>query len=212
MYIPETFRVNDAAVLHALIRDNPLGTLITGGIGGLQASPIPFLLDDTRGSRGTLRAHMARANPQLDALRSGAECLVLFQGPQGYVSPSWYPSKQQHHKVAPTWNYAVVQARGHAAVIDDAAWLRDHVAALSLAHERRRDPAWSPDEAPAEFISHMLSAVAGIEFEIEALDGKFKLSQNRDRADRAAVLEALAAPDDPHRNPGLSALMRELTT
>lgn len=211
MYRPEAFRVDDSEPLHALIRAHPLGTLITSGSGGLQASPVPFLLD-AEGRKGTLRAHMARANPQLDALRDGAECLVLFNGPQGYVSPSWYPSKRQHHKVVPTWNYAVVQVRGRAQVIDDAAWLREHVGALAAAHEGRRDPAWSPDDAPAEFLARMFAAVAGVEIGIETLDGKFKLSQNRDRADRDAVLEALGSSDDPHRNPDLSALMQEWTT
>ena len=211
MYIPEAFRVDDPEVLHALIRSHPLGTVITSGIGGLQAAPLPFLFDAAEGRHGTLRAHLARANPLIDALRGCAECLVLFHGPQGYVSPSWYPSKQQHHKVAPTWNYAMVQARGRATVIDDAAWLREQIAALTAEHEAHRDAPWSPADAPADFIAGMIAGIAGIEIAIEALDGKFKLSQNRGRADRDGVIEALGSPDDPHRHPELATLMQGLT-
>lgn len=212
MYLPAAFRVDETSALHSLIRAFPLGTLITAGSGGLQASPLPFLLDPDSGPHGVLRAHMARANPQLDALRAGHECLVSFHGPQGYVSPSWYPSKRQHHKVVPTWNYAVVQVRGRATVVEDAERLRAHVAALTAEHEARRDPPWSPDDAPPDFLARMLQAIAGIAIAIDAIEGKFKLSQNRDAADRDAVAAALGSGDDPHRNPALAAWMREFGT
>lgn len=210
MYLPEAFRVDDPEVLHRLLRERPLGTLISAGATGLQASPLPWLLEPDAGSTGVLSGHMARANPHLADLRSGVECLVMFHGPQGYVSPSWYPSKQRHHQVVPTWNYAVVQVRGPARVIDDAAWLREHVARLTASREQRRAAPWSPDDAPAAFVSRMLEAIAGVQVEIEAIDGKFKFSQNREAADRQAVLSALADPDDPHSNPELAQWMRAI--
>ncbi|BAP89047.1 FMN-binding negative transcriptional regulator [Burkholderiales bacterium GJ-E10] len=209
MYIPEAFRIDDLRALRALVRAYPLGTLITAGGGGMQASPLPFQLDPAAGPQGALRAHMARANPQLDALRAGEECLVLFHGPQGYVSPSWYPSKRQHHKVVPTWNYAVVQVRGRAAVNENATGLRDLLAELTAEHEARRGPRWSPDEAPPEFLARMAQAIAGIEIAIDTIEGKFKLSQNRDAADRDAVISALESGDDPHRNLELAEWIRE---
>lgn len=209
MYIPEAFRIDDLRPLQALVRAYPLGTLVTAGAGGLQASLLPFLLDPAAGPHGALRAHMARANPQLDALRSGEACLVLFRGPQGYVSPSWYPSKREHHKVVPTWNYAVVQVRGRASVRENAAELDDLLAGLTAEHEAPRDPPWSPNDAPPEFLARMAQAIAGIEIAIDTIEGKFKLSQNRDAADRDAVAAALASGDDPHRNPELADWMRE---
>ncbi len=209
MYIPEAFRIDDLRPLQALVRAYPLGTLVTAGAGGLQASLLPFLLDPAAGPHGALRAHMARANPQLDALRSGEACLVLFHGPQGYVSPSWYPSKREHHKVVPTWNYAVVQVRGRASVRENAAELDDLLAGLTAEHEAPRDPPWSPNDAPPEFLARMAQAIAGIEIAIDTIEGKFKLSQNRDAADRNAVAAALASGDDPHRNPELAEWMRE---
>ncbi|BAP87355.1 FMN-binding negative transcriptional regulator [Burkholderiales bacterium GJ-E10] len=209
MYVPEAFRVEEARALHELVSTYPLGTLITAGAKGLEASPLPFLLDRAAGRNGTLRAHAARANPQIEALRAGSECVVLFHGPQGYVSPSWYPSKREHHKVVPTWNYAVVQVRGRATVIEDAERLRELVAALTTEHEARRDPPWSPNDAPPEFLARMLQAISGIEIAIDTIEGKFKLSQNRDRADRSAVVAALESADDSHRNPDLAAWMRK---
>ena len=128
MYRPPAFREDRLEVLHALIARHRLGTLITGGTQGLMANLVPFTLDATRGPFGTLTAHLARANDQIAALHSGDEVLVLFQGPESYITPGWYPSKQEHGKVVPTWNYVLVEARGHSRVIDDSTWLRAQVA------------------------------------------------------------------------------------
>jgi transcriptional regulator len=131
MYQPPTFREDDPGVQHALIRAHPLGLLITASAGGVVANLVPFLLDETGGERGILRAHVARANTQWHDIRDGAPVLVVFQGAEAYVTPSWYRTKQETGKVVPTWNYAIVQARGQAAIIEDAAWLRAQIEALT---------------------------------------------------------------------------------
>ncbi len=208
MYISQAFRVDEESRLHDLLRQRPLATLLSSGSSGLQVSPLPMLFDAAAGTRGALFGHMARANPQLQDLRAGAPCLVLFHGPQGYVSPSWYPSKARHHQVVPTWNYAVVEVRGQAQVIDDPRWLRDHVDRLTASQEARRAEPWSPADAPPEFIDRMLAMIVGVRIDIASLEGKFKFSQNREPADRAAVLAALDRAQDPHGNPELAAWMR----
>ncbi|HXZ45857.1 MAG TPA: FMN-binding negative transcriptional regulator, partial [Pseudolabrys sp.] len=138
MYQPPHFREDRLAVQHALIRAQSLGLLITAGPGGLQANHLPFLIDAGGAERGTLRAHLARANPQWHELAAVDECLVVFQGPQHYISPSLYPTKHEHGKVVPTWNYITVHAWGQPKVIDDAAWLRRQVDDLTLHKEGSR--------------------------------------------------------------------------
>jgi transcriptional regulator len=191
MYTPPAFAEDRLPVLHDLIRAHPLGLLVTGGAHGLLANAIPFTLVD-EGPRGTLRAHLARANPQADALRDG-EALVVFQGPQAYVSPSFYPSKREHGRVVPTWNYVVVQARGRAVVTDDAGWLRDQIGALTKAHEGARAVPWAVGDAPAPFVAAQLRAIVGVEIAVERIEGKWKASQNRPEPDRAGVAEGLRA-------------------
>ncbi len=148
-----------------------------------------MLVDD--GGRGTLRAHIAKANDQVEPLAAGDETLVVFQGPQCYVSPSWYPSKQAHGKVVPTWNYVVVQAKGRSRVIDDAAWVRAQIGLLTASQEDRRPVPWHVDDAPADFVDAQMRAIIGIEIPIASLDGKWKVSQNRPEADRRGVEDAL---------------------
>lgn len=191
MYRPPAFAEDRLDVLHDLIRAHPLGLLVTGGAGGLLANAIPFTLVE-EGPRGTLRAHLARANPQVGALRAG-EALVVFQGPQAYVSPSFYPSKQEHGRVVPTWNYVVVQARGRAVVTDDAGWLRDQIGALTAAHEGPRATPWGVDDAPAPFVAAQMRAIVGVEIAVERIEGKWKASQNRPGPDRAGVAQGLRA-------------------
>lgn len=195
MYEPPHFREHSLAPMHALIRDNPLGLLISAGAGGLLANPIPFILDD-EGEKGTLRCHLARANPQWQALRDGAEALVVFQGPDRYITPAWYPQKAVDGKVVPTWNYAVVQARGPASIIEDAAWLLAHVSALSDANEAGRPEPWAVSDAPDDYVAAQLRGIVGIEIRIASLVGKFKASQNRPAADRQGVADGLAAEGD----------------
>jgi len=198
MYQPAAFREDDLTALHAFIGGHPLGLLISAGAGGLQANPIPFLLFADEGSKGVLRCHLSRGNEQWRAIAEGADVLVVFQGTDGYVSPSWYPAKAEHGKVVPTWNYGVVQARGAARVIDDAAWLHANVSALSDAHEGSRPKPWAVTDAPDAYIAAQLRGIVGVEIVIDGLEGKFKYSQNRAVADRAGVADGLAV--EPSEN------------
>lgn len=192
VYQPPHFREDRVDVQHALIRACPLGLLVTTGPDGLLANHIPFLLDATATGRGTLLGHLARANGQLADLARSTECLVVFQGPQDYVTPSWYATKRETGKVVPTWNYVVVQVRGRPRVVDDTDWLRDQVERLTRAHEDGRAAPWSVDDAPGPFIASQLKGIVGIEIPIERIEGKWKVSQNRSEADRAGVAVGLA--------------------
>lgn len=197
MYLPTAFREDDPVALHAFIRAHPLALLITGGSDDLplQASHVPCLLDPSRGARGTLRAHLARANPQTQALRDGAPCLLVFTGPQAYISPGWYATKQESGKVVPTWNYSTVQARGLLRRIDDPAGVLDIVSALTDTHEAAMPQPWAASDAPEDFLQAQLRAIVGLEVPIDSLQGKFKLSQNRPLADRQGVVRGLAPGD-----------------
>jgi transcriptional regulator len=195
MYQVPQFREESLTVQHALIRENPLGLLISSGPDGVLANPIPFLLYE-EGALGTLRCHLSRGNAQWQALRDSPEALVVFQGVDHYVTPSWYPQKAIDHKVVPTWNYAMVQARGRAIVVEDPAWLLANVSALADAHEGRRPRPWSVADAPEAFIASQLKGIVGVEIVIETIAGKFKASQNRPVADRMGVAEGLAAEGD----------------
>lgn len=205
MYQPPAFRETDTAIQHEFIAAHPLGLLISGGAAGLMANPIPFVLYPGEGPLGTLRAHLSRANPQWQMLAEAPEALVVFQGAEHYVTPSWYRQKAVDGKVVPTWNYALVQARGRAQVVDDPAWLLANVAALTDQQEGRRPQPWAVSDAPEAFIAAQLRGIVGIEIEIAALEGKFKASQNRAEADRAGVAAGLAAEPSPH-----AGAMREL--
>ena len=193
MYLPPHFRVDDLARQHALIRARPLGLLITCADGALAADPVPFLLDAAAGPRGVLRAHLARANPQVARLQAAPECLVVFNDVEAYVSPDYYASKREHGRVVPTWNYATVQAQGVARVVDDPAFLRAQIEALTQTHERGRSAPWAVSDAPEAFVAAQMRAIVGIEIEIHALEGKWKVSQNRPAEDRAGVVEGLRA-------------------
>jgi transcriptional regulator len=190
MYRPPHFREDRLEVLHALIRAHPLATLVTAGPGGLVANHIPFLIEDG-GEFGVLHAHPARANEQLAALRAGADALVIFQGPQAYISPSWYALKAETHKVVPTWNYVTVHCWGTPRVIDDADWLRDQIGRLTRSQEQSRAEPWTVEDAPADFIAAQIKGIAGLEIPIARIEGKWKLSQNRSDADRAGVAAGL---------------------
>lgn len=193
MYNPPAFREDRLDVLHAAIRQYPLGMLITTGRGGLMANPIPFLIKAHGPDEGTLWAHMARANDQLQALRDGAEALVVFQGPQAFVTPSWYASKAEHHKVVPTWNYVVVQAWGRPTVIDDSDWLQRQVGELTQSQEQGRAEPWAVSDAPADYIAAQLRGIVGLEIPIARIEGKWKVSQNRPENDRRGVHDGLRA-------------------
>ncbi|SDY60479.1 FMN-binding negative transcriptional regulator [Pseudomonas sp. NFIX28] len=208
MYLPRAFAEEDLPTLHQLIQDSRLATLVTCGERGLQASHLPLLLNRDQGQYGTLYGHLARANPQWQELASGAEALVIFQGAETYISPSLYPSKAEHGKVVPTWNYEVVHAYGGAEVFEDPQRIREIVSALTQQHEAGRASPWAFEDAPADFMDSMLRAIVAFALPIQRLEGKRKLSQNRTAADFAGVREGLAASADP-RDQHMSQLMRQ---
>jgi transcriptional regulator len=194
MYLPAHFAETRPEPLHELIGKHPLGMLVTMSDAGLQANPVPFVLDaDPAGGPGILRAHVARANPLWRETRGDVESLVVFQGPQAYISPGWYPSKLEHGKAVPTWNYVMVQARGTLRAIDDADWVRAFVTRLTTRHEAVQAKPWAVTDAPPEFIDTMVRAIVGIEITLTALTGKWKVSQNRSIADRGGVAAGLHA-------------------
>lgn len=192
MYLPRHFEETRAEVLHGLLHEHPLGLLVSHPGGVLRADSIPFLLDAQRGPQGTLVAHVARANT-LWREAAGGDALVVFQGAQAYVSPSAYPSKAEHGKVVPTWNYMMVQARGRLRAIEDPAWLHALVSRLTERHEANRAAPWQVTDAPADYVEKMLGAIVGIEIQIETISGKWKVSQNRSAADREGVARTLDA-------------------
>jgi transcriptional regulator len=196
MYQPPHFREDRLAVQHALIRTHSLGLLVTAGPGGLQANHVPFLIDADGSEHGTLRVHLARANPQLQELTTVTECLVVFQGPQQYISPSLYPTKREHGKVVPTWNYITVHAWGQPRVIDDAAWLRRQVEDLTLHKEGSRPAPWTVSDAPEQFVAAQLKGIIGIEIPIARIEGKWKVSQNRPAVDQTGVVAGLRGNGD----------------
>jgi transcriptional regulator len=191
MYLPPHFREDRLEVNHDLIREHPLGLLVTAGPNGLLANPIPFLVYSEEGPRGTLRAHMSRANPQWQELAAVSECLVVFQGADAYISPSLYATKRETQKVVPTWNYAAVHVWGTPRVVADPAWLHRQIRDLTDSQEHKRTPPWSVDDAPPEFIAAQAGGIIGIEIPIARIEGKWKVSQNRPEADRAGVVEGL---------------------
>lgn len=187
MYQPDAFEESRPEVMHALIAAHPLALLISSGPEGLIADPVPFLVYPDEGPLGTLRAHVARANGHWRALQAAPDCLVVFQGPQSYVTPGWYPTKGETGKVVPTWNYVVVQARGRARVTSDPGWLRRQLDDLTLAREAARPAPWAVGDAPAPFVAAQMRGIVGIEIAITRLAGKWKVSQNRPEADRRGV-------------------------
>ena len=193
MYLPAHFEDKRPEVLHTMLRTHPLGLLVTlSAAGELQANSVPFVLDaNPAGGPGILRAHVARANPLWREAAAETETLVVFQGPQAYVSPSFYPSKAVHGKVVPTWNYVMVQARGRLRAIEDTTWLHAFVTRLTDRHESKRARPWAVSDAPAGYIATMLGAIVGIEIVLSALTGKWKVSENRSAADRAGVVQGL---------------------
>ena len=194
MYLPPHFDERRPEMLQALVRRHPLGLLVTQSADGtLAADPIPGLLALEADGSHTLRGHVARANPVWQQARRDTDALVVFQGPQAYVSPSLYPSKAEHGKVVPTWNYIVLQARGRFEAIDDADWKRALVTRLTERFEAPRAAPWAVTDAPADYVTTMLRAIVGIELRVHTLTGKWKTSQNRSAADRAGVRAGLRA-------------------
>jgi transcriptional regulator len=209
MYQPPLFRETRLDVLHALIRSHPLGLLICNGSEGPVANPLPFLIDADVGPNGRLRAHLARANPQWRLLAETPDMpvLVVFQGADSYVTPSWYETKRETGKVVPTWNYATVQVRGKARVIDDKDWLAGQIAELTASQEAGRTEPWQVTDAPDTYIAAQIKGIIGLEIDIASIDGKWKVSQNRPVGDRIGVAEGIEAEQQPAD--GMAQLVRQ---
>src|SRR5690348_823388 len=196
MYLPKDFKEESVPVMHEAIRQAQLGTLITLGPDGMEASHIPMLVDPEPAPFGTLRGHIARANPQWRRAIAGAEALAVFLGPDAYITPAWYETKRQIGKVVPTWNYVAVHAYGPLTFYEDADRLLALVTKLTETHEAGRDQPWAVSDAPKDFIAGMLKAIVGFELPIARLEGKWKMSQNRPAADRAGTIAGLTAEGD----------------
>ena len=207
MYQPAHFVEQDPAALLALMRAHPLATLIRGGA-ELSADVMPIEVDRV-GDGWRVAAHVARANP-LWREADGQPVLLVFQGPQGYVSPNWYPGKSEHGKAVPTWNYAMVQVHGTLRATQDPQWLRAFVTRLTERHEAGRAAPWHVSDAPADYLDAMLKAIVGIEIEVTRVEGKFKLSQNRPAEDRTGVVLGLEADSAAQRQPEADALAQAM--
>jgi transcriptional regulator len=193
VYVPEHFRETRVEVLQALIDRHPLATLVAMTSEGLTANHIPLRSDLWAQGGGLLRGHIARSNSLWRKLENGAAVLAIFTGAENYISPTWYPSKREHGKAVPTWNYATVHIQGNIRFIDDVPWLRDFVGSLTDLHEGGREHRWHVSDAPADYIDQMLRAIVGFEIRVSGIIGKFKGGQNRSAADRAGVNAALRA-------------------
>jgi len=192
MYNPSHFAETRVPVLHQLVRAHPLATLVTLNDEGLCADQIPLLLRDDGSPFGTLVGHVARANPLWSATKTEVQVLAIFQGPQAYISPNWYPTKAEHGKVVPTWNYVLVQARGTLQVHDDPVWLRQQASELTRQQEAAMPEPWAVDDAPRSYTDTMLRALVGISIPIATLQGKWKVSQNQPVANREGVVRGLS--------------------
>lgn len=193
MYVPHHFKEDDPQMLRRFIREHGFGVLVLADGEGIEANHVPFLLhagDD--GSPGTLQCHLARANTAWQRIENAGRVLAIFQGPDAYVTPSWYPTKAETGQVVPTWNYLAVHVEGRARVVEDPAWLKEHLRRLTVRHEAGRERPWSLDDAPERFTGRLLQAIVGIEIPIETLTGKWKASQNQPERNRAGVKEGLA--------------------
>ena len=192
MYVPQHFREECIDVLHDAMRQIAFAALVTPGPERIEANHVPMLLED-----GVLKGHFARANPVWKTITPDLEALAIFQGPNAYVTPTWYATKVETGKVVPTWNYLTVHAYGHITLFEAPDRLRSLVAALTDSHEANRQTPWSVDDAPPAYIDSQLRAIVGFEFAITRLEGKWKMSQNRSAADRNGVRDALAEADHP---------------
>jgi len=193
MYLPPHFTESRPEQLERIIREHPLGALVTQGAAGLDADHLPFEFDPGAGTHGLLSAHVARANTLWQRCPTGSEVMVIFRGAQAYISPSWYPSKHEAHRQVPTWNYEVVHAHGVLTVHDDERFVRRLVARLTRRHEAAEPTPWKMGDATPEYIDSMLRNIVGLEIAITSLVGKAKLSQNREARDRVSAADTLNA-------------------
>ena len=192
MYVPKHFEETRVEVLHELMRAHPLSALVTGSAAGFDANHLPLVVHAEPEPYGTLRGHISRANPFWRELTAELPALAIFQGPESFITPSWYPTKRETGKVVPTWNSVVVHAHGVLRAMDDRVWLRAHLEELTHQHEGPRALPWMLTDAPADYIEQMMNAIVGFELRIERLVGKWKVSQNRSAADRTGVIDGLS--------------------
>jgi transcriptional regulator len=209
MYTPKAFEVADLALLHAAMKQSELATLVTMTTQGLVATHLPLLLDEAKGEYGTLTGHVSRANLQWRETDPDAEALIIFPGLDTYVSPNWYPAKQETGRVVPTWNYAAIHAYGRLTFYEDPEWLRNMVTELTKRHEASFPAPWKVTDAPAVYIDSQLKAIVGFEFNIVRLEGKQKFNQNRSLEDRLGVIEGLRALGE-ERKSEVAELMEEI--
>lgn len=197
MYLEKRYEETRVEVMQGLIRDHPLATLVTQGADGLDANHIPMIIDESPAPYGTLRGHIARANPLLRNIAKNTEALAIFHGPNTYISPSWYVTRHETGKVAPTWNYAVVHAHGPLRIVEDAAWIRAQLEALTAHNESAFPEPWAVSDAPEEFVEGLIGAIVGFEMPVTRMTGKWKVSQNQPQRNQASVVEALLANAQP---------------
>jgi len=212
MYTPAHFKIEDVGEAHALMRAHPFAALVTQTTDGLTATHLPTVLK-VEGDRplGRVECHLARANPQWKTFVPSTEALMIFQGPEAYIRPGWYPSKAEHGKAVPTWNYAVVHAYGRLEVVQDQAWLRSHVDELSRQQEAGYEAPWSTADAPESYIAAMARGIVGLRLTISRLEGKAKMSQNREQRDSAGVVQGLGARSEG-ADAAVAALVMRLTS
>jgi transcriptional regulator len=208
MYLPKIHEETRLDVLHNLIRTHSLGTWVTAGEMELTVNHIPFLVDSSRGELGTIIGHVARANTIWRTSRSVQPDIIVFRGPQTYVTPSWYPSKHQHGKAVPTWNYAVVTVHGKPEFIEDRKWLYDHLEQLTETHESSQAVPWRIADAPQEFTEKLVSAIVGVRIPIQRIAGKWKTNQNRPQPDKMGVIAGLLSIGDEN-SVAMASLVRE---
>lgn len=199
MYVPSHFKEDDISKLQQHIRDYGFGLLIVADGDGIEANHVPFHLSaEEDGSLGYLQCHLARNNPAWRRLKGGDRVLAVFQGPDAYVSPTWYETKAETGRVVPTWNYLAVHAEGSARIIEDPTWLKRHLHQLTDQHESGMDAPWSVDDAPNDFTERLMQAIVGVEIKIDSLTGKLKASQNQPERNRAGVKAGLEAGEGAH--------------
>ena len=203
MYAPAHFRIDDRQELFRIAARRSAGTVVISTPQGFEASLLPWLVEPDPPGPPRLRGHCARGNPIASFSEGGVPALVLFEIADGYVSPSWYPSKAEHHRVVPTWNYVTVHVRGRLRRVDDPDWLREQVRALTDRHEEEMERPWAVSDAPPGWVEGLLRGIVGLELDVESIEGKAKLSQNRGASDVAGLLDQL------ERRPGLERLAAE---
>ncbi len=191
MYQPPFFKEDRIHVMHELMHGHPFATLITTQNNELSADHIPMLIHPELSDKGTIRAHIAKANPIYRNQASSKDVLVIFQGPHTYITPNWYASKKEHGKVVPTWNYAVVHAKGELAFFDDKQWIMNHLVENTSRREKQQAQPWKVSDAPADFIQQQINSIVGIEIVIRSIEGKWKASQNKNDKDRDSVKQGL---------------------